>query len=542
MQASLKVKIILLPIIAALLPVVVVIALTAYQRGNVDQQVGAELDILARENISRISLDVYEMCRAADAIMTQMGVVDEAQRAEMITEVGQAIMNIQVGKSGYVFVLGGEGDDKGNYLISKDGTRDGENIWDAKDSDGNLFIQSMVKKAVALRAGKFDFQQYPWKNAGDDVARSKIAALTYYAPWDWVIGAGTYEDDYYAARNNVDDALGSLVAWIMSGGLIILVLAALVAITLGNQIATPVRQVIEVLKKISTHLGMASEQVAVASQDMAEGASEQASGLEETSSSLEEMSSMAKQNADNSKNADGLAKESRTSAEKGSEGMARMSDAILRIRDSSAETAKTLKVIDEIAFQTNLLALNAAVEAARAGEAGKGFAVVAEEVRSLAQRCAEAAGNVNGIIETSQKDAESGVKISEEVVAIFTDITGGVEKMSTLVSEISAASQEQAQGVEQVNSAVAQMDQVTQRNASNSEECAAASHELKTQSDEMEVSVLQLVELVEGQGAGNKPQAVQPQPNSQFEQEARREMLAQSTKTQIPTVHESSWM
>jgi methyl-accepting chemotaxis protein len=226
--------------------------------------------------------------------------------------------------------------------------------------------------------------------------------------------------------------------------------------------------------------------------------SQQEAGLEETSSSLEEMSSMTKRNADNAQQANSLAGEAHKSASGGAEAMGRMSTAIADIQKSSDETAKIIKVIDEIAFQTNLLALNAAVEAARAGEAGKGFAVVAEEVRNLAMRSAEAAKNTSTLIEESVKNSNNGVDIATEVVKVLDEIVGSVSKTTELVGEISAASQEQAQGIDQVNTAVSQMDKVTQQNAANAEESASAAEELSAQAEQMNDAVQELMALVGG--------------------------------------------
>ncbi len=229
----------------------------------------------------------------------------------------------------------------------------------------------------------------------------------------------------------------------------------------------------------------ASAQVSSGGQSLSQGASEQASSLEEVSSSLQEMSSMTKQNALNAREANGVAEAARDSAKKGVESMSRMSSAINQIKTSSDATAKIVKTIDEIAFQTNLLALNAAVEAARAGDAGKGFAVVAEEVRNLAMRSAEAAKNTANLIEEAVRNSENGVSINSEVLKNFQDITERINKVSQVVAEIAAASEQQDQGITQVNKAVEQMNLLTQQNAANAEESASAAEEMSSQSEEM---------------------------------------------------------
>jgi methyl-accepting chemotaxis protein len=229
----------------------------------------------------------------------------------------------------------------------------------------------------------------------------------------------------------------------------------------------------------------ASAQIGDGSQGLSQIASEQASSLEEVSSSLQEMASMADQNAANAREARSLTEAARSDAAKGAKSMDQLSQAIERIKSSSDDTAKIVKTIDEIAFQTNLLALNAAVEAARAGDAGKGFAVVAEEVRNLAMRSAEAAKNTAALIEESVRNSEQGVTIQTEVLRNLQAIEQDVDRVTEVVSEIAAASEQQSQGVQQVNQAVEQMNGLTQQNAANSEESASAAQELASQASEM---------------------------------------------------------
>lgn len=288
----------------------------------------------------------------------------------------------------------------------------------------------------------------------------------------------------------------------MTIGLIVaFVVGCALAFFITTSITGPVRNVIAGLGEGANQVAAAAGQVSSASQSLAEGASEQAASLEETSSSLEEMSSMTKRNADNAAQADNLMKEANSVVHKASKSMNDLTRSIGEISDASRQTQKIIKTIDEIAFQTNLLALNAAVEAARAGEAGAGFAVVAEEVRNLALRSADAAKNTASMIEDTVKKVGDGTILLDQTNTAFGEVSASTAKVGDLVSEISAASDEQAKGIEQINRAVAEMDKVTQQNAANAEESASASEELSAQSQQMMDYVHQLTTLVGGTAA-----------------------------------------
>ncbi len=228
-----------------------------------------------------------------------------------------------------------------------------------------------------------------------------------------------------------------------------------------------------------------SEEITRGNTDLSERTSEQASSLEETSASMEEMTSTVKQNADNAKQANQLAIAARDIANKGGTVTARAVEAMGEINKSSKQIADIITVIDEIAFQTNLLALNAAVEAARAGEHGRGFAVVAAEVRNLAQRSATAAKEIKGLINESIQRVTDGTELVNQSGKTLEEIVGSVKRVTDIIGEISAASQEQASGIDQVNRAIMAMDETTQQNAALVEETTSASQAMQQQASSL---------------------------------------------------------
>jgi methyl-accepting chemotaxis protein len=229
-------------------------------------------------------------------------------------------------------------------------------------------------------------------------------------------------------------------------------------------------------------VGAAARQLSHGNDDLSQRTQEQAAALEETASSMEQMTATVKQNADNARQANQLAVGAREQAEKGGAVVQRAIGAVGEINNSSRKIADIIGVIDEIAFQTNLLALNAAVEAARAGEQGRGFAVVASEVRNLAQRSASAAKEIKGLINDSVDKVKIGSELVDESGKTLAEIMESVKKVTDIVAEIAAASEEQSAGIEQVNNAVSQMDNVTQQNAALVEEASAASKSMEQQS------------------------------------------------------------
>jgi methyl-accepting chemotaxis protein len=232
-------------------------------------------------------------------------------------------------------------------------------------------------------------------------------------------------------------------------------------------------------------IGSGSSQIAAAADDLSRRTEQQAASLEQTAAALEEITVTVKKSAEGAVHASEVVGATKTEAERSGAIVRRAVEAMGRIEKSSREIGQIIGVIDEIAFQTNLLALNAGVEAARAGEAGKGFAVVASEVRALAQRSAEAAKEIKGLIQTSTVEVEQGVDLVGETGKALETIVGQVAEIDNVVTDIAAGAREQATSLGEVNTAVGQMDQNTQKNAAMVEETTAASHSLRRETEEL---------------------------------------------------------
>ncbi|MBN1537633.1 MAG: Cache 3/Cache 2 fusion domain-containing protein [Anaerolineales bacterium] len=189
-------------------------------------------------------ITAYEPIRDAGGQI--IGMLYVGIKQENVKSLREAILKTKVGDTGYVFVLGGQGDQKGHYVISKDGARDGENIWDAKDANGEYFIQNMVNTAVALPAGEMGTATYPWKNEGEDVARMKISRLIYYEPWDWVIGVGVYQDELQEYETILENGRTSMVKVMVVAALVITIIVGLIGMLIARTMAKPISHLAKV--------------------------------------------------------------------------------------------------------------------------------------------------------------------------------------------------------------------------------------------------------------------------------------------------------
>ena len=257
----------------------------------------------------------------------------------------------------------------------------------------------------------------------------------------------------------------------------------------------------------SESIATASAEIATGNQDLSTRTEQTASNLQQAASSLEQLTGTVGQTADSARTANQLAASASTAAQRGGEVVSQVVTTMNEIQASSRRIADIIGTIDGIAFQTNILALNAAVEAARAGEQGRGFAVVAAEVRSLAQRSAEAAREIKSLIGASVEKVDSGTRLVGEAGGAMEEIVSGVKRVTDVIGEISAATTEQSGGLRQVNEAVAQLDQMTQQNAALVEESAAAAQSAAEQSRRLMGTVGRF--KVDGRG-GDSPAAFSP--------------------------------
>ncbi|CAG9183016.1 methyl-accepting chemotaxis protein [Cupriavidus pinatubonensis] len=391
----------------------------------------------------------------------------------------------------------------------------GKKMEDMKDPNGTYLFRDIA--AIGKGAGK-GFVNYLWPKPGAEVPQPKLSYVANFRPWDWNFIAGLYLDDIEAAfRTSLLNALGLLLGVGALMTVVMLRVAGSLQKQLGgepaltSQIATRIAEgnlstmvevqpgdehsVLYAMQQMQSRLtgaigsirgsadsiAGAAKQISAGNSDLSRRSEEQAASLEQTAASMEQLTSTVRQSADNARQASRLAEGASEIAVRGGSIVSQVVTTMGDIKEASGKVVDIIAVIEGIAFQTNILALNAAVEAARAGEQGRGFAVVAGEVRTLAQRSATAAKEIKALIGNSAQRVEDGAVLVEGAGKAMDEIVEAVKRVTDLMGEMRAATEEQTGGIEQVNQAVSQMDQMAQQNAALVEEAAAAAASLEDQ-------------------------------------------------------------
>ena len=433
---------------------------------------------------------------------------------KLISEIKSTISGMKIGDTGYFFVIDTKpGKTQGDVLVHP--IQKGSNLLNTTDANGVPFIKNML-------ATKNGILSYNWVDAarGHSSPREKVAAYQSIAELNWLIAGGGYMDEFSAESirmRNIFLGLAALLLAVISAVSYLLVRklvshplgqvqAAAEAIASGdltvrintsrvdevgqlikaiNKIGVELTAVVHSVRQNSESLATASAQIEQSNQDLSARTSGQAASLEETSSAMQELGSTVQENANFAQQANERVVDASQIAQKSGTMMDQVAATMRDINSASRRIADITTVIDGIAFQTNILALNAAVESARAGEAGRGFAVVAAEVRTLAQRSADAAKEIKTLISDSVSRIESGGQLVEQTSTTMNQLVSRIGEVTTVMADISSASREQSHGVNEVGLAVSQMDQSTQQNSALVDEMAASAANLRAQAQSL---------------------------------------------------------
>lgn len=470
-------------------------------------------DMLAQQMDTAVGLISFYQKKAADHTLS----VDDAKHQAI-----EQLRGIRYGAdhSGYFAIYDSS---VTALLVPVNPSMESKNQSEMVDSNGTHIALEIVKSSSS---GGDHYSQYVWPKTPHAVPVGKITYSTLIPDWDWHVFTGAYVDDinhafYVVLLRNLTFAAVILAA--LTAAMLLLIrnirttlggepeyakelcqriaegdLSATVDLKRGDrssllaamhQMQQHLTEIVGQIQKGADSIAIGAKQIAAGNADLSQRTEEQASALAESASSMEQLTATVKLNAENAMQASQLAVNASSTVDDGGKVVGQVVQTILSIADSSKKIEQIISVIEGIAFQTNILALNAAVEAARAGEQGRGFAVVAAEVRTLAQRSAAAAKEIKQLIDASVANVSHGESLAGDAQRSMQAILTSVQRVTDIMGEISAASNEQSTGIGHVGVAIGQMDMVTQQNAALVEQAAAAASSLESQAAELKKSV-----------------------------------------------------
>jgi methyl-accepting chemotaxis protein len=455
-------------------------------------------------------ITAYEPIR--DRTKAVVGMLYVGVKQENVASFRKSIQSIKVGATGYVYVLGSSGDTRGRYIISKDGARDGEDIWNAKDSDGRPFIQDIVNGALKTKKGDVSYVTYPWKNAGETTARVKIAAVTYFAPWDWVIGAGGDVDEIGTAKAETSSALARLLWIALGAGLAVVAIAVALALMLGAGISRPIARMVDAAQRLATgdlsqdvsmrnkdemgdlalafnrmsatlnsmmrevldsssQVASSSEEISASAQQLASSSQAQASTLKETSAAIEELTASVDQVSGHAQSQAASVEESSASARE--------------MQSSVEQVSRTLTEVSTSSQDSLQRATSGADAVHKAVDSIKAILESSEKIAGIVNVISDIADQTNLLALNASIEAARAGEHGRGFAVVADEVSKLADRSSTSTKEIEKLIKESGKsvniGVETAGAALTSMEAIIQGAAETNEMVTALAADIDRQ-------------------------------------------------------------